>query len=170
MPTKFALRVLSLVVVAALAAPAAMADPDPAISATLSVLFAERPDDPFVSVVYVDEPRGNYLAFHVSTYLDVKELRVYLIPFKSADRAVIDGALARDEHEVAFQALLDGMRLDMGAQYVSDAGLDGINDQPVPLGQGALRDNFHRQQFADYATADTAYRRWLERAEDLATR
>ena len=137
------------------------------IESMVEQIFMNRPDEPFVSVVVRDAAQWEYLAFHISTYLDVKELRVYIIPFKSTDAEAIDAALAAGEHEVAFQQLIAEMRLDLGARYVSDAGLNGVNDQPVALGSGSLRDNFHREQFGTYEAADKAYRTWLERAVAL---
>lgn len=161
-----ALRTVAVAAVATmLFAPAAgLAYKDAEIEAAVGKIFAGRPDENFISIVIRDAPGREYLALHLSTYLDVKELRVYVVPFKNADTEAVDAALRNDEHEVAFESLISDMRVHLGARYVSDAGLNGINDQPVPLGTGSLRDNYHSKQFPSHGEADKSYRSWLQRA------
>jgi len=150
-----------ILVLFAAALPAQANDAD--VPGMVQQIFAARPAQPFVSVVLRDAANHQYLAYHISTYLDVKELRVYVVPFLGADVQAIDAALANGDHEAAFQKIISDMRIDLGAKYVADVGLDGIRDADVQLGQGHMRDNFHREQFADYATANTEYMRWLRR-------
>lgn len=153
------------VTVGALALPAQASDGT--VQMMVERIFADRPDTPFVSVVLRDPLNHQYLAFHISTYLDVKELRVYRVPFLGADAEGIDAALAKGDHEAAFQKALTNMRLDLGASYVADVALDGIRDADVPLGSGRMRDNFHRNQFADFAAANAAYEQWLRRGLEI---
>jgi hypothetical protein len=157
-----------LLFVAAVPAMPAQAN-DATIAQMVETIFAQRPADKFVSVVLKDDARRQYLAFHISTYLDVKELRVYIVPFLGANAEGIDAALAKGDHEGAFQKVITDMRLDLGAKYVADVGLNGILDEAVPLGAGSMRDNFHRDQFADHATADVEYRAWLKRGLELTS-
>lgn len=140
---------------------------DATISDSVARIFADRPDSNFVSIVVKDEARSQYLGFYLATYLDLKELRVYVVPFQSADVEAIDAALAAGDHATAFASLLENMRVTLGAKYVSDVNLDGIRDQELPLGNGTIRDNFHRELFATYADADKAYREWLRRGLEL---
>lgn len=142
---------------------------DATIPQLVEQLFAQRPDDKFVSVVFKDSARRQYLAFHISTYLDLKELRVYVVPFVGADVQGIDTALASGDHEAAFQKVITDLRLDLGAKYIADVALNGIVDEDVPLGSGRMRDNFHRDQFADHAAADAEYREWLRRGLELTS-
>ena len=109
------------------------------------------------------------MALYMSTYLDLKEVRAYVIPFRSADVATVDAALDSGDHETAFASLLSGMRLSLGCRYVSDVNLDGIRDEAVPLGTGSIRDGFHREQFASHQEADRAYREWLQMALELVS-
>lgn len=157
-----------LLLTAAVPAQPAVAS-DATIPQIVDQLFAQRPDVKFVSVVLKDTARRQYLAFHISTYLDLRELRVYVVPFVGADVEGIDAALSADDHEAAFQKVITDLRLDLGAKYVADVGLNGILDEDVPLGSGRMRDNFHRDQFADYATADAEYRQWLRRGLELTS-
>ena len=142
---------------------------DATIAQMVETIFAQRPAENFVSVVLRDPAKRQYLAFHISTYLDIKELRVYIVPFVGADVEAIDAALAKNDHEVAFQKVISDLRLDLGAMYVADVALNGIVDEEVPLGSGRMRDNFHRDQFADHAIADGEYRQWLRRGLELTS-
>lgn len=132
-----------------------------------NVIFGGVPDEGHASVVIKDSDETVYWALHVATYLDLKELRMYRIPFASTDVDNVDGALSEGDHEAAFELLLNSMRLDLGAKYVSDVGLDGINDAEVALGSGTTRDRFHRDLFGTAAEADEAYRQWLNRAANV---
>lgn len=163
------MRALTLAVVAVfLLGPAPPADGlDATVSDAVASIFANRPDDTFVATVLKDDVEYRYMGFYLATYLDVKELRVYVVPFRGADVEAVDSALAAGDHATAFAALLENMRLEMGARYVSDVGLDGIHDADVPLGNGSIRDRFHSEQFADHAEADAVYRDWLRRALEL---
>ena len=166
MSTRILLRsITGALLLALVCAPAVAEDND--IPTMVESIFAGRPAQAFVSIVLNDGARRQYLAFHISTYLDIKELRVYRVPYASADTGTVDAALDQDDHEAAFETLLSGMDLQAGAQYVSDVSLDGIRDVAVPLGSGSLKDNFHRQQFPTHAEADTAYRSWLQRGLEL---
>lgn len=140
---------------------------DATVPEAVDQLFANRPDGTFVAVVLKDEARSQYLGFYLATYLDVRELRVYVVPFRSADVEAVDAALVADDHATAFESLLENMRVTLGARYVSDVNLDGIQDVEVPLGNGTIRDNFHRELFADHAEADKTYREWLRRGLEL---
>lgn len=142
---------------------------DATIPSMVERIFADRPDDRFVSVVLRDPANRQYVAFHISTYLDIKELRVYVIPFVGANSEGIDADLARGDHEAAFQKVLTDMRIDLGARYVADVALDGIRDADVPLGQGRMRDNFHHEQFDSYDAANEAYMSWLQRGLELVS-
>lgn len=166
--TAVAFLVSITVAVGALALPALPAQAsDATVPSMVARLFADRPDTPFVSLVLRDPANRQYLAYHISTYLELKELRVYRVPFVGADAEGIDAALAKGDHEVAFQKVLTDMRVDLGASYVADVALDGIRDEDVPLGTGRMRDNFHRGQFADFAAADASYLQWLQRGLEL---
>lgn len=134
------------------------------VSALVEQLFAGAPDDSFVAVVVDDPEQQRYLAFYISKYLELRELRAYVVPYGSADTAIVNQALARGEDATAFTSLLSTMRLSLGAKYVSDVNLDGVNEAVVSLGEGTIRDGFHSELFADHATADAAYRGWLARA------
>jgi hypothetical protein len=74
------------------------------------------------------------------------------------------------DDDAAFESLLANMNLSLGAMFIADVGLDGIHEEPVAVGQGKMRDSFHREQFADHAAADVAYREWLARAITLKER
>lgn len=162
-----------LVAVMLLLAATVPAQPAAASDATIpqivDQLFAQRPAEKFVSLVLKDPARRQYLAFHISTYLDIRELRVYVVPFVGADVEGIDAALATGDHETAFQKVITDLRLDLGAKYVADVALNGIVDEDVALGSGRMRDNFHRDQFADHSIADTEYRQWLRRGLELTS-
>lgn len=167
------MRVAVLVLILSLASmllpsPAGAAGVD-AIPTILERIFAGRPEANFMTVVLRDPGRRQYMAFYISTYLDLKEVRVYVIPYRGADVANVDAALDSGDHETAFASLLSGMRLSMGARYVSDVNLDGIRDEAVALGSGTIRDGFHREQFASHEEADRAYREWLQMALELVT-
>ena len=165
--TVLLVAVMLLITAAVTAQPADAADAT--VEQMVEQLFAERPDDKFVSVVYRDPRQRQYLAFHISTYLDLKELRVYVVPFVGADVDGIDAALEAGDHEVAFQKVIGDLRLDLGAKYVADVALNGIVDEDVPLGSGRMRDNFHQEQFDSFDAADTAYRQWLRRGLELTS-
>lgn len=140
---------------------------DAAIPTMVERIFANRPAENFVSVVLRDPANRQYVAFHISTYLDIKELRVYVIPFVGANAEGIDADLAAGDHESAFEKVLTDMRIDLGARYVADVALDGIRDADVPLGQGRMRDNFHRDHFSSFEAANEAYLSWLRRGVEL---
>ncbi len=162
--------VIAVLVTASLALSALPASAeDMEVASSVAKIFADRAEESFVAVVIDDSARQLYLAFYISAYLDLKELRAYRIPYASADRPTVDAALAAGDHAAAFTSLLSTMRITLGAQYVSDVGLDGINDEVVKLGEGTIHDGFHREIFADAATADRAYKEWLARALQLMT-
>jgi hypothetical protein len=153
-----------------MAMPAVAQAEDDALPAMLGQIFEGRPDKSFVAVVLRDPGRSRYMAFYQSTYLQLREIRAYVIPFRSADVDVVDAALATDDHDTAFASLLSGMRLTLGAMYVSDVNLDGIRNEVVTLGTGTIRDGFHHEQFANEAEADRAYREWVRLAVALIQR
>lgn len=139
----------------------------------IETIFAHAPNAEQAAVVVKDERDRVYLAFYRSHYADVAEVRAYAIPFRNvmqsaAEGEAVDAALAAGDAAAAFDLLLRIMRIDLGAQYVSDVGLDGVHEGEVAVGSGHMRDRFHNQVFADHAAADEAYHRWLERAVELA--
>lgn len=137
------------------------------IADAVARIFAERDEDTFVAVVLDDSASDRYLAFYVSAYLELRELRAYVIPYASADQTVVQPALEAGDHAAAFTSLLSTMRLSLGSQYVSDVNLDGINEDVVTLGEGTIRDGFHHEIFSTHGEADEAYRSWLARALEL---
>jgi hypothetical protein len=123
--------------------------------------------------VYKDDLERTYLAFYVSTYVDIREVRAYSITFRNVseftdEQQAIDGFLEAGSYAEAFDGLLGVMRLDLGSQYVSDVGLDGIHEGEVAVGEGHMQDRFHTQVFPDHAAANDAYMHWLERAVALS--
>lgn len=172
------LGVIALLGSSLLAVPASVAAPAPQespseVATMIDAIFAPASADDQVAVVLKDERERTYLAFYRSRYADVEEVRAYSIPFRNvtqseADQNAIDAALETGNAAGAFDTLLRVMRLDLGAQYVSDVGLDGVHEGDVAVGDGAMRDRFHNQVFADYAAANEAYRHWLERAVELS--
>jgi len=103
----------------------------------------------------------------VASYLGTPELRAYKVPF-SASRDV-QPLLESGDVAAAFEELIGWMRLDLGARYVSDVALDGINDREVQVGQGHLRDRFRSQLFDSHEEADEAYREWLRHAHRMVS-
>ncbi|MGD8328514.1 MAG: hypothetical protein PVJ49_03705 [Acidobacteriota bacterium] len=155
-----------------LAAPASQTAPDK-VATMVDQVFAQVPTGDQRSVVFKDDLERTYLAFYISTYADIREVRAYSITFRNVsefddEQQVIDSAIAAGNYAEAFDALLSVMRLDLGSQYVSDVGVDGIQDAEVAVGEGHMRDRFHNQVFADYASANEAYLHWLERAIALS--
>lgn len=112
-----------------------------------------------------DDRASTYYAFYVAIYAGTPELRAYKVPF-SASRD-IQQLMESGDVAAAFEELIGWMRLDEGARYVSDVGLDGINDREVQVGQGQMRDRFHAQLFESHEAADEAYREWLRQARRL---
>lgn len=155
-----------------IATPASQTAPDK-VSAMIDQIFARVPTGDQRSVVYKDDLERTYLAFYISTYVDVREVRAYSITFRNVsefadEQKAIDGFIDSGDYAAAFDGLLSLMRLDLGSKYVSDVGVDGIQDAEVPVGQGHMRDRFHNQVFSDYAAANEAYLHWLERAVALS--
>jgi hypothetical protein len=154
------------------AVPASQTAPDE-IAAMVDRIFATVPAEEQQSVVLKDDLERAYLAFYVSTYADVRELRAYSIPFRNVaeyvvEQKTVDDLLASGQYAEAFERLLNLMRLDLGSQYVSDVGLDGVREGDVVVGAGHMRDRFHNQVFTDHAAANQAYVHWLERALALS--
>lgn len=155
-----------------LAAAASQAAPDK-VAAMIDTIFANVPPGDQRSVVYKDDRERVYLAFYISTYAGMKELRAYAITFRNVkefaeEQSAIDGFINGGNYAEAFDLLIGLMRLDLGAKYVSDVGLDGVHEGEVAVGQGHMRDRFHNYVFADHAAANEAYMHWLERAVTLA--
>lgn len=152
--------------------PASQTTPD-SVTVMVDRIFARLPAGEQRSVVLKDERERVYLAFYISTYAEVQELRAYAITFRNvsespAEQATIDTLLAKGHHAEAFEGLLNMMRLDLGSQYVSDVGLDGVHEGEVAVGAAHMRDRFHQQVFPDHAAANQAYMHWLERAVALS--
>jgi hypothetical protein len=174
-PAARVLGVLILIVGVAgssLAAPASQTAPDK-VATMIDQIFANVPTGDQRAVVYKDDLERVYLAFYVSTYADVKEVRAYSITFRNVrefadEQQTIDAAIEAGNYAEAFDALLGVMRLDMGSKYVSDVGLDGVHTGEVAVGEGSMQDRFHQSIFADHAAANEAYMHWLERAVALA--
>lgn len=147
--------------------------PNDEVAGMLDTIFAPVAPPEQAAVVYKDDLERVYLAFYMSTYADVKEVRAYKITFRNVsefaeEQSAIDAMIAAGNHAEAFDGLIGVMRLDLGSQYVSDVGLDGVHDGEVAVGAGSMQDRFHTEVFADHATANAAYLGWLERAVELA--
>ncbi len=147
--------------------------PNDEVAGMLDTIFAPVAPPEQVAVVYKDDLERVYLAFYMSTYADVREVRAYKITFRNVsefaeEQATIDEMIAAGNHAEAFDGLIGVMRLDLGSEYVSDVGLDGVHDGAVAVGAGSMQDRFHNQVFADHAAANAAYMEWLTRAVELA--
>ncbi len=147
--------------------------PNDEVAGLIERVFAPAGSTEQTAVVYKDDLERAYLAFYMSTYADVREVRAYSITFRNVaefvdEQSAIDDLLAAGEHAEAFDGLLALMRLDLGSQYVSDVGLDGVHDGTVTVGTGSMQDRFHQQVFADHDAANTAYMHWLQRAAALS--
>jgi hypothetical protein len=151
-----------------LAFPAAAEDKE--VAALVAEVFDGEVSAEHGNVVIEDTARKLFWAFHIANYLDVIELRVYMIPYASADPSAVRSMLSAGDSEGAFESLLSSMNLSLGAMFIADVGLNGIHEEPVAVGAGQMRDSFHRQQFADHAAADKTYRQWLDRAVTLKNR
>jgi hypothetical protein len=143
------------------------------VSAMIDTIFADVPTGDQRVVVLKDDRERVYLAFYVSTYADVKELRAYSITFRNTreyvdEAGAIDASIDSGDYAAAFDNLISVMRLDLGSKYVSDVGLDGVHEGDVAVGAGHMRDRFHKQVFVDYEAANAAYMHWLERAVALS--
>ena len=143
------------------------------IPAMLDQIFGEVPEGQQPVAVFKDDLNRVYLAFYMSTYADVQEVRAYSITFRNVNEYVdetnpLDTLLADDQTAEAFDGLLALMRLDMGSQYVSDVSLDGVHEGDVAVGEGQMRDRFHERIFADHEAANAAYMKWLARAVELS--
>jgi hypothetical protein len=143
------------------------------VVAMVDQVFADVPEGEQPIAIFKDDIQRVYLAFYMSTYADVKELRAYAITFRNvnefvADTNALDELLAQGQLAEAFDGLLAMMRLDRGSQYVSDVGLDGVHEGDVAVGQGFMRDRFHDQVFAGYSEANEAYMKWLAQAVALS--
>lgn len=132
----------------------------------VSRLFDGLPDSDHQHLVVVDDRDRVYLAFHVSNWVGVTELRAYWIP--KAEASDISEALEAEDYTGAFAVLVN--EFGPRSKYVSDIGLDGINEEEVEVGVGRLKDYFSLRQFESTEEADTAYREWLERALELLGR
>jgi hypothetical protein len=162
-------RVAALIVLAiALAAPTVLAE-DAEVEAMVERIF-DGDLSGHANVVLEDAARKLFWAFHTAKFLDVYELRVYMVPFESTRPNEVRRLLDKGDDDGAFELLLAEMNLSLGAQYLADVGLNGISEVPVPVGQGSMQDNFHREQFANHAAADKVYRQWLQRAVTLKER
>ena len=142
------------------------------VSELVTDIFANVPDIDPKSIVIKDNRNRAYLAFYLSKYADVLEVRAYSITFRNTgeypeELGNIDTLIAEGRHGQAFDALIGVMRLDLGSMYVSDVGLDGIHEGDVAVGEGSMRDRYHNQQFASHEEANTAYLEWLARALTL---
>jgi len=151
-----------------LASPASAEDRD--VAAKVSEIFDGEVSAEHGNVVIEDTARKLFWAFHVANYLDVIELRVYMIPYASANTSEVRSLLGAGDDDAAFGSLLASMNLSLGAMFVADVGLNGIHEEPVAVGAGQMRDSFHREQFVDHAEADRVYRQWLDRAITLKNR
>ncbi len=145
---------------------------DPILREMVDRLFAGVEPSSHMAIVVKDPTKGAYLAFYLSTYVGVQELRAYKITLynvnESADRLPdIDALLAAHEYAEAYAALLNIMIIEYGSMYVADVAIDGIREGDVAVGSGHMRDNFHKSQFASYEEADAMYREWLVRAISL---
>ena len=143
------------------------------VAAMLETIFAPVAPAEQAAIVYKDDRERVYLAFYMSTYADVKEVRAYSITYRNVsefadEQASVDEHIASGNYAEAFDGLIGMMRLDLGSQYVSDVGLDGVHEGSVAVGEGSMQDRFHTQVFADHAAANAAYMHWLERAVSLA--
>jgi hypothetical protein len=148
--------------------------PNDEVAGMLERVFAPVAPPEQSAVVYKDELERVYLAFYMSTYAEVREVRAYAISFRNLaefteEQSAIDGMLAAGAHAEAFDGLIGIMRLDLGSKYVSDVGLDGVHEGTVTVGTGSMQDRFHRQVFADHAAANAAYMHWIERALALGS-
>lgn len=151
---------------AAIVAPADATVQEPTIPEMVRAIFGgEFPDEGQAVRILRDESTNTYYAFYVASYLGTPELRAYKIPFASSRD--VQAQLESGDMAGAFEELIGWMRLDMGARYVSDVALDGINEREVQVGQGHMRDRFHSQLFGSHAEADEAYREWLRHAHRL---
>ncbi len=161
-------------VLAVLLATLLFATPAPAedmeVAAMVAEIFGGEVSAEHGNLVIEDSARKLFWAFHVANYLDVIELRVYMIPYSSAQPSEVRALLSAGDEDGAFENLLASMNLSLGAMFVADVGLNGINEEPVAVGAGQMRDSFHREQFANHAEADKVYRQWLARAITLKNR
>ena len=148
-----------------LVAPASAVDAE--VPEMVAEIFGGEVSVEHANVVIEDTARRLFWAFHIANYLDVIELRVYLIPYASANPVEVRALIDAGDDDGAFGSLLASMNLSLGAMFVADVGLNGIHEEPVPVGAGQMRDSFHREQFADHAEADKVYRQWLTRALTL---
>jgi len=120
------------------------------VSAMIDTIFADVPTGDQRVVVFKDDRERAYLAFYVSTYADVKELRAYSITFRNTreyvdEAGAIDASIDSGDYAAAFDSLISVMRLDLGSKYASDVGLDGVHEGDVAVGAGHMRDRFHRR-------------------------
>ena len=143
---------------------------DKEVAALVAEVFDGEVSAEHANVVLEDTARRLFWAFHVANYLDVIELRVYMIPYASANPSEVRSMLDADDPDGAFGSLLASMNLSLGAMFLADVGLNGIQEEPVAVGAGQMRDSFHREQFADHAEADKVYRQWLDRAVAIKNR
>jgi hypothetical protein len=95
------------------AVPASQTAPDE-IAAMVDRIFATVPAEEQQSVVLKDDLERAYLAFYVSTYADVRELRAYSIPFRNVaeyvvEQKTVDDLLASGQYAEAFERLLNLM-------------------------------------------------------------
>lgn len=152
--------------------PAAVSEagPRPASQETISDLasrlFDGLPESDHLHLVVIDDRERVYLAFHLSSWVGVSELRAYWIP--KAEARDVSEEVAAGDHSTAFEMLVN--EFGPRSKYVSDIGLDGINSEEVAVGVGRLQDYFSLRQFDTAAEADVAYREWLERALELTGR
>jgi len=143
---------------------------DKEVAAVVAEIFDGEISPEHGNIVLEDSARKLFWAFHVAQYLDVIELRVYMIPYESADPNAVRSMLDAGDPDGAFESLLSSMNLSLGAMFLADVGLNGIQEEPVAVGAGQMRDSFHREQFTSHAEADKTYRQWLDRALTLKNR
>jgi hypothetical protein len=161
------------VLVAILAAPglvgASGQAADGQVAEKIATIFAGVPESDAMSLVIKDNRNRVYLVFYVATFADVKEMRAWSITFRNTneypeDIANVDAMIEAGNFAEAQSTLIDIIRLDLGSQYVSDVGLDGVHEGAVAVGQGQMTDRYHRQQFESFEEANEAYVGWLDRA------
>ena len=145
---------------------------DGQVAEKIDTIFRNVPESDSMSIVIKDSRNRVYLAFYVATYADVKEVRAYSITFRNTNEypdelGGVDAMIEAGNHSEAFNAQIGSMRLDLGSQYASDVGLDGIHEGTVAVGAGSMSDRYHKQQFASFDEANAAYVGWLDRAVAL---
>lgn len=166
---RIAVIVLAATALVVALSPALAAAQDASIGETVERIFEGVPVSDSMSTCFKDERDEVYRCYHLSRYLDLQELRAYEVTFENVAEYGIDpdGLLEAGDQEGAFEILIDKLRIRLGSRYVADVALDGINPDPVSIGAGSIRDNFHQSVFGTHDEADRFYRAWLERGVAL---